>query len=76
MELPSKKLEETANNTRPIIDDHLLSIMDESTHEERLSQLLERNNNQFKIAITFSTGYRGMFNVTNTNNKFSRQTKY
>ena len=71
MELPSTKLGEIANNTRPIIEDHLLSVMDDSTHEELLSQLLERNKNQFKIAFTFSAGYRGMFNVTNSKKKFS-----
>ena len=28
------------------------------------------NNKQFKIAITFLTGYNGIFKVTNSNNKF------
>ena len=44
--------------------------MDKSTHEEHLSQPLQTNNKQFKIAITFLTGYNGIFNVTNRNNKF------
>ena len=44
--------------------------MDKSTHEEHLSQPLQTNNKQFKIAITFLTGYNGIFNVTNENNKF------
>ena len=52
MELPSKNVEEVAINTRPIIEEHTLSVMDKSTHEKRLSQHLEPNNNQFKIAIT------------------------
>ena len=72
MELPCKQLQEIANNTRPIIKGNMLSVMHASAHEEHLSQLLERNNNQFKVAITFLTGYRGIFNVENSNNKISR----
>ena len=48
----------------------MLVVMDKSTHEEHLSQSLQTNNKQFKIAITFLTGYNGIFNVTNSNNKF------
>ena len=70
MELPSKLLEQIAFNTRPKIEEHMLIIMDKSTHEEHLSQSLQTNNKQFKIAITFLTGYNGIFNVTNENNKF------
>ena len=44
--------------------------MDKSTHEEHLSQPLQTNKKQFKIAVTFLTGYNGVFNVTNENNKF------
>ena len=44
--------------------------MDKSTHEEHLSQQLQSNNNQFKPAVTYLTGYNGIFNVTNTKNKF------
>ena len=44
--------------------------MDKSRHEEHLSQPLQTNNKQFKIAITFLTGYNGKFNVTNKNKKF------
>ena len=70
MELPSKLLEQIAFNTRPKIEEHILIVMDKSTHEEHLSQPLQTNNKQFKIAITFLTGYNGIFNVTNANNKF------
>ena len=70
MELPSKLLEEIAFNTRPKIEEHMLIIMDKSTHEEHLSQPLQTNNKQFKIAVTFLTGYNGIFNVTDKNNKF------
>ena len=70
MELPSKLLERIAYNTRTRIEEHMLIIMDKSTHEEHLSQPLQTNNKQFKIAITFLTGYNGIFNVTDKNNKF------
>ena len=70
MELPSKLLEQIAFNTRPKIEEHMLVIMDKSTHEEHLFQPLQTNNKQFKIAVTFLTGYNGIFNVTNENNKF------
>ena len=43
--------------------------MDKSTYEEHLSQPLQTNNNQFKIAVTFLSAYNGIFNVTNSNNK-------
>ena len=43
--------------------------MDKSTHEEHLSQPLQNNNKQFKIAVTFLTGYNGFFNVKSKNNK-------
>ena len=38
--------------------------MDKSSHEEHLSQPLRTNIKQYKIAITFLTGYNGIFNVT------------
>ena len=69
MELPSKLLEQIAFNTRPKIEEHLLIIMNESTHEEHLFQPLQTNNKQFKIAVTFLFAYNGIFNVTNENNK-------
>ena len=70
MELPSKLLEQIAYNTRPKIEQHMLIIMDKSTHEEHLFQPLQTNNNQFKIAVTFLSAYNGIFNVTNSNNQF------
>ena len=70
MELPSKFLEQIAFNTRPKIEEHLLIIMNDSTHEENLFQPLQTNNKHFKIAITFLSAYNGIFNVTNSNNKF------
>ena len=70
MELPSKLLEQIAFNTRPKIEEQMMIVMDKSTHEEHLSQPLQTNNKQFKIAVTFLSGYKGIFNVTNSNNKF------
>ena len=70
MELPTKLLEQLAFVTRPKIEERMLIVMDKSTHEEHLSQPLRTNNKQFNIAVTFSTGYNGIFNVTDKNNKF------
>ena len=67
MELPSKLLEQIAYNTRPKTEEHMLIIMDKSTHEEHLFQPLQTNNKHFKIAITFLTGYNGIFNITSKN---------
>ena len=44
--------------------------MDSSTHEEHLSQPLQTNSKQFQIAVTFLTGYNGIFKITISNNKF------
>ena len=70
MELPSKILEQIAYNTRPKIEEHMLIVMDKSSHEEHLSQPLQTNHKQFKKAVTLLSGYNGNFNVTNSNNKF------
>ena len=70
MELPSKLLEQIAFNTRPKIEEHMLIVMEKSTPEEHLSQPLQTNNKQFKIAVTFLSGYNGIFIVTNENNNF------
>ena len=70
MELPSKLLEQIAFNTRPKKEEHMLIVMDKSLHEEHLSQPLQTNSKQFKIAVTSLTGYNGIFNLTNSNNKF------
>ena len=70
MELTSKLLEQIAFNARPKIEEHMLSVVDKSTHEEHLSQPLQTNNKQFKIVFTFLCADNGIFNVTNKNNKF------
>ena len=48
----------------------MLILMDKSIHEEHLSQPLQTNNKQFKIALTFLSVSNGIFNITNKNNKF------
>ena len=68
MEPSSKIMEQIAHNTRPKIEEHMLIVMNKSTHEH-LSQPLQTNIKQLKKAITFLTGYYGIFNVTNSNNK-------
>ena len=70
MELPSNLLEQIAFNTRPKIEEHMLFVMNKSTHEEHLSQPLQTNYKQFRIAVTFLSGYNGISNVTNSNIKF------
>ena len=70
MELPSKILEQKAFNTRRKIQEHLMVVMDKSIHEDHWLQTLQTKNKQFKIAVTFLTGYNGIFNVTNSNKKF------
>ena len=70
MEIPSIKLEQIAYNTRPKIEEHMLAVMDKSTHEDHFSQPLQTNIKQLKIAITFLTGYNGSFNISDKNNKF------
>ena len=68
--LPGKLLEQIAFNTRRKKEEHMLFFMNKSTNEEHLFQPLQTNNKQFKIAVTFLTGYNGTFNVTKENNKF------
>ena len=70
MELLCKLLEQIAFITRPKIKEHLLIVMDKSTHEDHLSQPLQTNNKLFKIAVTFLSGYNGILNITNSNKKF------
>ena len=70
MELLSEILQQIAFNARPKKEEHMLIVMDKSTHEEHLFQPLQTDNKQFKIAVTFLSAYNGIFNVTNSNNKF------
>ena len=68
MELPGKIIEQIAFITRFIFEEHMVIVMDNSTHKVHLSQPLETNKKKFKIAVTFLTGCNGIFNVTNSNN--------
>ena len=70
MALSNKLLEQIAFNTIPRIEEHIFFGMDKSTHEEHLAQPLQTNNKQFKTAVTFQSGFIGIFKITNTNNKF------
>ena len=51
MELPSKILEQIAYNTRPKKEEHMLIVMNKSTHEEHLCQPIQTNIKQFEIAL-------------------------
>ena len=62
--------EQIAFNSRLKLEEHMLKVMDRSTHEEHLSQPLQTKNEQFKIAVTFLTGCNGIFKVTKKNGKF------
>ena len=50
--------------------------MDNSTNEEHLSQPLQTINKQFKVAVSFLSGYNGIYNVTKENNKFTFISKF
>ena len=69
MELPSKLLEQITFETRLQNEELTLIVMHKGKHKEHLSQPLQTNNKQFKIAVTVLTGYNGIFNVTNSINK-------
>ena len=69
MELPSKLLEQIAFNTRPKIEEHMVLVMKNSTHEENLIQPLHTNNKDFKVGVTYLTGYNG---IQNNNEKYNR----
>ena len=69
MEFTSKLLEQIAFNTTPKIEEKMLIVKDKSTYEEHLAQPLQTKNKQFKIGVTFQSGYDCIFNVTDKNNK-------
>ena len=70
MELLSEVLEEIAFSKRPKIEENMIVVVDKSSHEEHLAQPLQTTIKQFKIALTFLTGYNCIFNVTSKNDKF------
>ena len=73
MELLSKLLEGIAFKTRWKIEKHMLIDVDKSLHEKNLSQPLFTNTKQYKIAVTFLTGHKDIFNVTTKTNRFISQ---
>ena len=69
-DVPSKLLEQIVFNTISKTEEHVLIIMAKSTLEEHLSQPLQTNHKQFKIAVTFVSAYNGIFNVTISDIRF------
>ena len=69
-DVPSKLLEQIAFNTKPKMEEHMLIVMDKSTHEQHLSEPLQTKNRRFEITFTFLTGCNGIINVANSSNKF------
>ena len=63
LELPKEILKQLAINTITKTKEHMLTVMDKSTHEDNPSQPLQTKNKQFELAVTFSTGYDGIFNT-------------
>ena len=62
---PTNKIsEQIACNTKPKNGKHILIEMDESMQGEKLSHPFRNNKKQFKIAVTFLTGYIGTFKIT------------
>ena len=70
MELPSKLLEQIPFSTSSKKEEHMLIVMDKITQEEHLFRALQTNIKQIEIPVTFLAGYNGIFNVTNSINKF------
>ena len=75
MELPSKKFEQIAFNTKTKSELHIMIGMDKSIHEEHIFQTLQTNIKQFKT-ITVQTGYNGIFNITTSKNSFDFTTTF
>ena len=70
MEVSSKLSEQIAHNTRGRNDEHMLVTMKKSAHKELLYQPLQTKNKQYKVAVTFLTGYSGFLMLqTKENNK-------
>ena len=64
MELTSKLIEQIAFITRSWIKEQILIVLNKRTHEEYIFQPLQTNNEQFKTAVIFSTGYKGTLDET------------
>ena len=64
-ELPNELPEQIAFKTRSVGEGLMLIVVDNSTHEEILSQSLQTNIKQLESAVTFLTGHNSNLNVTN-----------
>ena len=71
MELQKNLLGQKAFNTKPKFQEFVLIVMDKHIHQKHLAQPIQTKNKQFKIAVTFLTGYNGIINFTISNNKFN-----
>ena len=69
-------LEENTFYTKCKIEESMLIVMNKHTQEESLSQPLQNKYHQFKLADTFLTCYKVIFNLTNENNKFMFKSVY
>ena len=63
METPSKVLEQKTSK-QDLKMKTICWLLWINLYEEDLSQPLPAKNEQFKLAVTFLTGYKGIFNVT------------
>ena len=71
MELPGKIFEVIAYNTRPKLEEHMFIVMGKSTQEDHISQPLQTNIKQFKLVVTFQSGYNGKLNARNKSTKIN-----
>ena len=63
MEVPTNLLEQIVFNTRPKKGEHILIVMDKSIHEMQLSQPLQTNSKQFRIAVTYLSVYNSILKL-------------
>ena len=70
MEISSKLIDQIALKTRPEIEEIMLIITYIPFHEAHQSQPLQSNKKEFKIDVTFLSGFKSIFKVTNKKNKF------
>ena len=69
-ELPKRTIRANGNIYHLFQIEHMLIVMDQSTHKEHFSQQLQTKIKQLKTAVTFLNGFNGIFNVIDKNNKF------
>ena len=63
-------MQQIAFNYRPKVEEHILLVMDKSWQEEHLSQPIQTDIKQYKIAVTSLTGYNSIFSITEKNDNF------